>query len=310
MNVYVDLPYEDELIYSQCVRYLSEFSLVSHDMLVKEMFGAKLELSPHMPRNLHEFAERTGRSVAKTKENLFWRHSMFPLICAYLPEERRMEAMEYAFYGLALKKMPQILAAIVPPKYLRWCPDCAAEDRARANCGEAFWHRVHQISGVWQCEKHGIDLVDSEIPRFASGIFDLPADVVIPEDVHRFRKKRRCTSMEAMLRKRLVALLNAGNFPHRPEHPNYREAAVRAGFRASQRKIDYPWLYESFSEYWGDVLDRVDVLHRTRVMRMGWLHAQFNKKNIICRPVVRELIDIFFRDRFGIDINEMPSEER
>ncbi|ABF10644.1 TnsD family Tn7-like transposition protein [Cupriavidus metallidurans] len=308
MNVFVSPLYEDELLYSHCVRYLSEFPMVWRNKLMLDMFGAELHLSPHLPRNLQEFSERTAISLSMTKEEIFWRHSMYPFLCAYFPEKSRTFAMDYAYYGHENRPMLAVLRGVFPPRFMRWCPDCVTEDRARPECGEAYWRRAHQLPGVWQCEKHRCDLIDSAIPRASSSEPFRAADVVIPEDAHRFRAKRNCSSMEAMLRTRLVGLLNSGDFAYRPEHPNFREAAARSGFETAG-KIDYPKLYEAFSGYWGDVLDRIDSQHlRTKVVGTGWLRRQFTKKEVIYQPVGREMLDIFFQDRFGIDLNELPME--
>lgn len=307
MTVFVPVPYEDELLYSQCIRYLSEFPLVGRTKILRDMFGVTVDLLPFMARNLHAFAEHTGRATSMTKEDVFWGHSMYPFLCAYLPEKALADAIEYAYYGAGLGRLPWLAGAVLPPKVLRWCPDCVAEDRDCADCGEAYWRRAHQIPGVWQCEKHGCDLVDSEISRVASWNSQIPAEIVIPANVQSFRKVRRCSSMEGMLRARLVSLLSRREFEQRPEHPNFREAAARAGF-GPVTKIDYPRLYEAFSQYWEGILDRVEA--RSKVMGMPWLRAHVNSKETICNPVTREMLDIFFRDRFGLDANEMPSFER
>jgi len=46
-------------------------------------------------------------------------------------------------------------------EYLHYCPMCIEEDRER--CGEAYWHRVHQASGVKVCPSHGVVLEPSSI---------------------------------------------------------------------------------------------------------------------------------------------------
>jgi hypothetical protein len=47
--------------------------------------------------------------------------------------------------------------------YLRFCSTCVVEDRAQ--WGETYWHRVHQISGVEVCPRHSIFLENSDTPR-------------------------------------------------------------------------------------------------------------------------------------------------
>lgn len=305
MNVFVCRPYEDELVYSQCTRYMAQLPSTGQDTLVKELFGTALVLSPHMPRNLSTFAERTEIVTGLSKEAIFWLYSMYPFNCSYLSDERRAETADYAYFGTSPRRMPGILSSIAPPKFLRWCPDCVLEDRSRAECGEAYWRRAHQLPGVWQCDKHFADLVDSTVPRFATGAKDVPAEIVIPKEVEEFRRERECSPAEAMLRQRLLGLLNCTEFAPRLERPDYKQAAFQAGFGASG-KVDYHALYEVFSDFWGDVLTRADELHRTRVMGVGWLHGYFNARRPIAQPLSRELIEIFFRE-CGVVINERPA---
>jgi len=55
-----------------------------------------------------------------------------------------------------------VMASRVPlPGWLRFCPQCVAEDRNRF--GECYWHRVHQISGVELCPFHEVYLQDSHV---------------------------------------------------------------------------------------------------------------------------------------------------
>lgn len=303
MNVFVSRFYDDEMLYSHNVRYFAEFPGTSHDYLVRELFGTKLELSPHMPRNLSTFAERTEAVVELSKEEIFWSHTMYPFNGAYLPEELRSEIFDYAYFGTSRRRMPGILAALAPPKFLRWCPRCVLEDRNRADFGEAYWRRAHQLPGVWQCDKHLDDLVDSTVPRYVTGLAHVVAEVVLPKDVEEHRRERDASLAESMLRRRLLALLNSTDFAPCMVRPDYKSAALEAGFNASGGLVDYHALYEAFVDFWGDVLPRVDELHRTRVMGVGWLHGHLNAKKPIAQPVTRELIDIFFHE-LGVVVGE------
>jgi hypothetical protein len=48
------------------------------------------------------------------------------------------------------------------PECLRFCPACVAEERNKT--GEAYWHRLHQVTGVLVCPTHGLFLESSSIP--------------------------------------------------------------------------------------------------------------------------------------------------
>lgn len=306
MNVFVPLPYEDELFYNQVVRYMAEFPVSRQQVLIRELFGAVLQLSPHMPRNLSTLAARTEAVTGLGKEALFWSYTMYPFSCSYLSEELREEIFRYAYFGKSQRWMPGVLAAIVPPKYLRWCPGCVLEDRNRGDCGEAYWRRAHQLPGVWQCDKHLEELIDSSVPRFVTGLGHVVAEHAVPKLVDEFRRERIASSAETILRKRILSLLNSKEFVSRIAKPDYKSAALEAGFAAPGGLVDYHALYEAFADFWGDVLPRVDELHRTRGMGMGWLHGQFNARKPISQPVTRELIDIFFLE-FGVTAGERPT---
>jgi hypothetical protein len=56
---------------------------------------------------------------------------------------------------------------ILPPNWLRYCPLCVKEERA--NLGECYWHRLHQVPGVEICSKHMVFLENSTI-RARSGL--------------------------------------------------------------------------------------------------------------------------------------------
>src|SRR5436853_645463 len=50
---------------------------------------------------------------------------------------------------------------IRPPSRLRFCPACA--DAERASSGEAYWHRLHQVPGIFICPIHRMFLEESSV---------------------------------------------------------------------------------------------------------------------------------------------------
>jgi len=53
-------------------------------------------------------------------------------------------------------------SSIKTPIWLRFCPVCAEEDKAQF--GERYWHRIHQIPGIELCSVHAVFLEDSCAP--------------------------------------------------------------------------------------------------------------------------------------------------
>lgn len=58
-----------------------------------------------------------------------------------------------------------VASTVKNPEFLRFCPRCINEDHERV--GEAYWHRHHQVPGIFACIFHKCRLVDSAV-RFSS----------------------------------------------------------------------------------------------------------------------------------------------
>ena len=88
-------------------------------------------------------------------------HTMFNYYARFIGYEKRKKAykamvkMEGGYYNLLSIPVSKV------KRYLRYCPECAKEDRLKY--GETYWHRLHQMMGVNVCTKHKCYLVDSEV---------------------------------------------------------------------------------------------------------------------------------------------------
>jgi len=62
--------------------------------------------------------------------------------------------------GLVAQKRAGIMASRIPtPAWLHFCPVCIGEDKRLV--GEAYWHRLHQLTGVLVCPDHNVFLEES-----------------------------------------------------------------------------------------------------------------------------------------------------
>lgn len=304
MNVYIDLPYEDELLYSLCGRYLDEFSVGNRSAIIKDLFGTRLLLSPYFPRAIADFAARTAFSLGMEKEKVWSHLTMYPFLCAYISEQKCEEVKEASFSGRVISKIPALLSGISLPLYLQWCPDCVLLDRREH--GETYWHREHQLPAVWQCNKHSVCLVASAVPHFAvdeKGRF-ASADILIPKDVGAHRVMATGSVAEHRLRENLIGLLKGERLTLRKIRPNLKGAAILAGFGSSDG-VDYRGLYESFSEFWSDVIIRLNESN-SRIISFGWLHSCLNRNVPIWNPIVRELFGIYFFVVHNVDVESIP----
>lgn len=154
--------YEDELVYSWFARCWIKSGYINFSDFLKELYGTRGKSSIEFLKKLAPDAET---AVAKniSKERLIWEHTMFPQYARFISKENRDSAFNSLLNGD--NDYSRLLCVIRgnqgKEKYLRYCPDCANEDRLKL--GETFWHRKHQIQGCTVCQKHKCKLFDTEI---------------------------------------------------------------------------------------------------------------------------------------------------
>lgn len=158
-------PYPDELLYSVYARYHVRSGNISPKMTLNELFGTNtITAVVDMPSDIDSLICRLPKEKRLTAEGLIMNNTLFPYYTAFMPEIRT-KAIEAAMKGNSggkIHTMVGIMASkISVPKYLRFCPECSAEDKIKY--GEYYWHRLHQMSGVILCPFHNVVIQNSLI---------------------------------------------------------------------------------------------------------------------------------------------------
>jgi len=159
-------PYSDEVLYSVLCRYHARSCNPGMNTTVKELWGYKgATKSLYLPTGLDAIMSKLPKGTGITLDNLIWDHTMYPYVRPVLPRSRadllyemlcgteKNCSMAYQEAGLIGRRLPL-------PRYLRFCPSCVIEDDKIY--GEAYWHRVHQLPGVYICQKHNEYIRDSK----------------------------------------------------------------------------------------------------------------------------------------------------
>lgn len=163
MIAYFPTLYPDELLYSQLARWYTASGYMAYTFAAEELFVSKTV------RPDTEFVNRYAPAALElitrdmTMEKIVEKHTMFPYYGRFLPRERRQKALQ-ALVSMAgnyhnLLPIPQTKNG--KSRYLRYCPLCAIQNRAEY--GETYWHRTHQMIGIYVCPVHRCRLVDSNV---------------------------------------------------------------------------------------------------------------------------------------------------
>lgn len=186
--------YPDELLYSQIARYHAHSGYSNLVFTMTDIYkNANLTL-PSI-EFVNQYTPDAMQWITKNGawESIVEHHTMYPAYIRFLPKLRRIEAINGVINGNGNWKKLMCLPVLNEKKHLRYCPECAIEDRK--NYGETYWHRIHQISRIRVCPRHQCFLEYSDIlisSKTAPGLFD--AESHVPPNLI----SRKCTSDQEM----------------------------------------------------------------------------------------------------------------
>ena len=178
MKMYLPEIYPDELVYSWLSRYFVYSGCTNNRMLLSQLLYSKsnnpsIEFIGH----LNEAAEQQITQVY-SMDKLILNHTMFPQYARFMPADKRDVALAELKRYCDPHKVFTILPRNEGELWLKYCPQCATEDRKKY--GETYWHRTHQIRNIMICPIHKCKLVNSEVDIRSEKIFAFnPAEMAI-----------------------------------------------------------------------------------------------------------------------------------
>jgi hypothetical protein len=158
-------PYPDEILYSVFARYHVRSGNISAKVTLRELFGSSNNTATiDFPCNINSLIKNMPIAAPYTKERFIKDNTLYSFYAPFLPKERAnmiYKSMLGNSGGDIHSRIGIMASKVVVPKYLRYCPECFKEDKSIF--GEAYWHRLHQISSYIFCSKHGVFIEDSNI---------------------------------------------------------------------------------------------------------------------------------------------------
>lgn len=166
MMAFFPIPHEDELLYSILARYRVYSGNVSLKSTLDDIYGHRnVTAVMDLPSNINRIIANMPLGNQYDANELIQKYTLYPFYAAFIPPKRANEIKDYMKEdkgGSIYNKIGLMASSIRLNEYFKFCPECVKEDQERF--GELYWHRIHQISGVFVCPKHKVLLQDSKIP--------------------------------------------------------------------------------------------------------------------------------------------------
>ena len=160
--------YPDELLYSTIARYHQCSGNKLFCQTQEDLFGERRgRSSVVMPLRLGYLAEQT-KPFGMTFDDLIGM-TLFPYFMAFQTDETIQEVCQLERENKPASisaKLGAIGTTELNPRFLRFCPQCYAEDQKRY--GEGYWYQLHQTPGLLVCDRHHCQLLETTIPYYDS----------------------------------------------------------------------------------------------------------------------------------------------
>ena len=177
---YFPVPYPDESYYSILCRYMVHTGLPSSNETCRVLFGRVI--SPRATLLMPFMSSRVPGWVSPEtglNEELLTRdHTAYGYLIAFHGVKAGERILAKTRKGEKCSTWVSYRTSI-SSSYLRYCPVCAYDEKIRY--GEMYWHRMHQLDGVYICDKHNVALVESNIKIYNTKRTFFPASCVLKD---------------------------------------------------------------------------------------------------------------------------------
>lgn len=215
------VPFPDETLHGVLSRYCRLAGLASFSALKEFNTGkAHFAKATALPCGIDELARLIPASAGLTTEALVFNHTMLSYFRPFLPAPQGTLACSQMAYGtsqgLALR-LGIVASTLTRFQRIRYCAECVRTDDERF--GQAYWHRVHQLPGVWICPIHRrvLTVADPHWCRSRNGTPFLPDDDAVRRNASMPQIDSQTIPELYHLAVLSESLLNAGLGPLCPE---------------------------------------------------------------------------------------------
>ncbi|MEK5063658.1 TnsD family Tn7-like transposition protein [Cytobacillus sp. FSL R5-0596] len=151
-------PYPDELFYGTLARYhVYSGNRYTYNSII-DLFGKNVMINVWWQGNIFFLVNRLPVLCFLDEETIINRQTLLPLFSLFMERNRGTLMRQASINENGEKALLRSLVGIqgLVDRNLFYCPICVANDKHQYN--EAYWHRVHQIPGVFVCPEHETQL--------------------------------------------------------------------------------------------------------------------------------------------------------
>lgn len=251
------IPYPDEILSSILARYSVRSGNMKIVYNLEDIFGTRNMIAVmELPTKINALVGNLPFGTKYTSDYFIYNHTLFPYYAAFIPEGRGKQIISSMKTGAGdvYMKIGAVTSRVALNEYYKFCPQCVKEDTNLY--GEAYWHRLHQTTGVFVCSKHQVPLHNSRILVRGGNrqIYHPALHEYCIEDDNNIKHSPDVMDRLINLAQDIEILLN-NNLGYRPSlwfKNKYRSRLVDMGYAKLNNTIHQKKLSNDISEFYGE----------------------------------------------------------
>ena len=165
MVAFFPTPFVDEVFYSILARHHTASGNISPKATIMDLYGiTTVTAVVDLPAHFDALVSNLPVNHPYKADELIKAHTLFPFYSAFLPPKRAnlvFESMKGDIGHSVHNRLGIMASSISTDRRLKYCRECFDVDKNR--WGEPYWHRVHQVPGIYMCPIHMIPLYRSRL---------------------------------------------------------------------------------------------------------------------------------------------------
>lgn len=157
------VPYPDEILYSVLCRHHIRCGIPSARQTNLAVWGKIYGKKLFLPDGIENLVSQIPLSVNLTADRFINESTIFPLLKPFLTREKSYALINAIKFGN--KDIYNIIGFsrvfTLQHRFLRYCSQCVESDTKMY--GEPYWHRIHQLPGIYVCPIHSEPLIESGV---------------------------------------------------------------------------------------------------------------------------------------------------
>jgi hypothetical protein len=307
--------YQDEILYSafsRCYKYTEQ---TGYRTALMELYGKDSALvAVDFPSNIDSFIKQFGDISYYSSEEVIFKFTMLPLFYPFLDIEKQ----QYAIRNMKgnngkgiYMKLGVMASCIKSLRNLKFCSECMKDDISKY--GEAYWHRPHNVGGVYLCYKHNKILEEfCPVCNSAIGIrikqkftpleskCNKGHDITVHNPTFASLMNNSMNEKHLRIAKAVEFLLNSDLTRFNIEYinENYLKLLKQKDLLTSTGRFRIKELKKQFTNYYDSEFLKQINLTIDLESSSTWLDELLHKKKQISHPIKHILIINFLVDNF------------